>query len=645
MPKRGHSSPSAMCSSNESNKANFKLGQIITDLNGKQWKLGRSIGNGGFGAIYEASDDCSKYAETVSYVAKVEKHSNGPLFVEINCYLRIAKLDMIAEWKQQKNLEYLGMPHYVSSGSHYHRGEKYRFLIMPKYKMDLERIFKENRIFNLKTVLTISLQLMDILEYIHSKGYVHCDVKAANIMLGTTTETSDVLQMELETVEKPVFRCTRQRREPPTIITQNRCRKTRQCHRKPVKYIDDIPFLDEVLDDFEGTKEAKCEKKTVAEHNHIFLLDFGLATKYLQTNGEHKKFCTDERRAHVGTMLFCSRDAHKGVLSRRSDLESLAYNMVYWLTGTLPWIEDLERPEEVEKKKTRCLNNLTSFLQLCFNLEYPRFLLDYINYLNKLQFEEEPDYEYCRRLFRNAITAYGYKNDSVLDFENFEGFGKLKPKGKKKILVGGRENKGTKVHASFLKSPLMPLHSNVVFKRPKLRKKKALFEAKEAKETLMTWSQILTDPEEILKQAREKRVVEDCDTTFNMSLAELKSLNPTYAMLEVFHKTRNGVSPKHKGDSAMLDQICGYNQAMMSVYTRMMERLDMEFEMEMNNHDNNNYIRTKEDQTRRKKRARISPARIVKSKSQCLAIRKAKDHIQLKKSRSAPLRRTYSLRG
>nr|CAI5837999.1 unnamed protein product [Callosobruchus analis] len=644
MPKRGHSSPSAMGSCNNLiNKANFKQGQLITDLNGKQWKLGRSIGNGGFGEIYEATDDSSK---DDGYVAKVEKHSNGPLFVEINCYLRIAKLDMIAKWKQENNLKYLGMPHYVSSGSHYHKGEKYRFLIMPKYKTDVECIFQEKRVFNLKTVLTLSVQIMDVLEYIHSKGYVHCDVKAANIMLGTTIETSAVTEIESEAVDQPVYRSTRQRRERTT--SRMACRKPRKCHRnvKPVTYIDDIPFLDEVLGDYESATESTRIKKTNVEYNHVFLLDYGLATKYILTNGEHKEFCTDERRAHVGTMLFCSRDAHKGVLSRRSDLETLAYNMVYWLTGTLPWINDLDRPEEVEKKKARCLNNLTSFLQLCFNLEYPHFLYDYINYLNKLQFEDEPDYEYCRRLFRRAIVAYGYKDDSVLDFDNFEGFGKLKPKGKKKkILVGGRENKGKKVHASFLKSPLMPLDSNVVFKRPKLRKTALLFEDNQPKETLMTWSQILTDPEEILKQAREKKVAEDCDTTFNMSLAELKSMNPTYAMWDVFHKCKNGISPKHKGDSGILEQISGYNSAMMTVYTRMMERLDMEFEMEMNNHDNNNYIRAKDDQPRKRRRVRISPARIVKTKSQCLAIRKSKESIPLKKSRSAPLRRTYSLRG
>lgn len=107
----------------------------------------------------------------------------------------------------------------------------------------------------------------------------------------------------------------------------------------------------------EKKKRYKDKKPEQIKHKeqmieHVYLLDYGLASKYILSNGEHREFCTDERRAHAGTTLFCSRDAHKGMVSRRSDLESLAYNMIYWLTGSLPWIDDLAEPEEVEKKKS-----------------------------------------------------------------------------------------------------------------------------------------------------------------------------------------------------------------------------------------------------------------------------------------------------
>lgn len=70
-------------------------GEILTDLTGKQWKLGNSIGYGGFGEIYPASDNLNQSVKNdAPYVIKVESHTNGPLFVEIHCLLRIGRIDM-----------------------------------------------------------------------------------------------------------------------------------------------------------------------------------------------------------------------------------------------------------------------------------------------------------------------------------------------------------------------------------------------------------------------------------------------------------------------------------------------------------------------------------------------------------------------
>ena len=68
----------------------------MTNLRGVQWRIGSSIGLGGFGEIYAASrvstlikygpeygDDCE------DYIVKVEPHTNGPLFVEIAFYLKV----------------------------------------------------------------------------------------------------------------------------------------------------------------------------------------------------------------------------------------------------------------------------------------------------------------------------------------------------------------------------------------------------------------------------------------------------------------------------------------------------------------------------------------------------------------------------
>lgn len=88
--------PRKKSSSGIANGIDLKQGEIITDISGKKWELGKPIGIGGFGEIYQASDNVTKDSKTENscHVAKLERHTNGPLFVEINCYLRIAKLHM-----------------------------------------------------------------------------------------------------------------------------------------------------------------------------------------------------------------------------------------------------------------------------------------------------------------------------------------------------------------------------------------------------------------------------------------------------------------------------------------------------------------------------------------------------------------------
>ena len=62
-------------------------------------------------------------------------------------------------------------------------------------------------------------------------------------------------------------------------------------------------------------------------------------------NGVHLEYKPDARRAHDGTVEYASRDAHIGAHARRSDLEILAYNLVHWMSGSLPWMDNLKDPK------------------------------------------------------------------------------------------------------------------------------------------------------------------------------------------------------------------------------------------------------------------------------------------------------------
>ena len=85
-------------------------------------------------------------------------------------------------------------------------------------------------------------------------------------------------------------------------------------------------------------KEAQI-KRTFSEIHFLTPL-----VRYLR-NGVHLEYKPDARRAHDGTVEYASRDAHIGAHSRRSDLEILGYNLVHWMSGTLPWMDNLKDPK------------------------------------------------------------------------------------------------------------------------------------------------------------------------------------------------------------------------------------------------------------------------------------------------------------
>jgi vaccinia related kinase len=165
----------------------FSNGTILTDLCHKTWSIGQTIGQGGFGCLYECRSTSSK---TPVYVVKVEPDSNGPLFCEMHFYLQLGKKTLQDTFIKANQLDHLGVPQLISHGMHVSPTTKrrYRFLVIPRYKQTLavELQLTSNQIghcLDEKRVQSIGKQMLDIFEYIHLHGYVHADIKAENILM------------------------------------------------------------------------------------------------------------------------------------------------------------------------------------------------------------------------------------------------------------------------------------------------------------------------------------------------------------------------------------------------------------------------------------------------------------------------------
>ncbi len=74
-----------------------------------------------------------------------------------------------------------------------------------------------------------------------------------------------------------------------------------------------------------------------AQASKLFLVDFGLAQRWRDGKNNHVMY--DQRPDEFrGTVRYASIHAHLGrTASRRDDLESLAYTLIFLLNGCLPW--------------------------------------------------------------------------------------------------------------------------------------------------------------------------------------------------------------------------------------------------------------------------------------------------------------------
>lgn len=287
----------------------------------KRFKLGRKIGSGSFGDIYLGKDIPS--GEDVAIKLECIKTRHPQLHYESKLYRVLAGEGGVP-------------PRGIPRMRWYGQEGNYNVLIMDLLGPSLEDLFNYcGRSFTLQTVCMLALELLDRIQYIHTKNFIHRDIKPDNFLIGVGKLCSTVYAID--------FGLAKRYRNPKTM--------------SHIRY---------------------------REHKHL-----------------------------TGTPRYASVNNHLGIeQSRRDDLESLGFVLMYFLRGSLPWQGLRANTKKQKYQKILEKKLATPFTLLCKN--FPREFVLYLEYCRQLRFEDTPDYKYLKTLFEQVLRRL--KGDGVFDW-------------------------------------------------------------------------------------------------------------------------------------------------------------------------------------------------------------------------------------
>ncbi|CAD8106789.1 unnamed protein product [Paramecium sonneborni] len=125
------------------------------------------------------------------------------------------------------------------------------------------------------------------------------------------------------------------------------------------------------------------------DNGKIYLLDFGISKIYKDFNNKHIPF--RENKSFLGTTRYASIAAHLGhELSRKDDLESMMYIILYFIRGQLPW-QNIQNVNEGQR--TKKVGEIKLLLQNEMFRDQPKEFQKIFDYIRKLEFQSQPNYK------------------------------------------------------------------------------------------------------------------------------------------------------------------------------------------------------------------------------------------------------------
>ena len=148
---------------------------------------------------------------------------------------------------------------------------------------------------------------------------------------------------------------------------------------------------------------------------YLYILDFGLAKKYRSsTTLEHYRLI--KKKNLTGTARYASINALNGLTqSRRDDLEAVGYVLMYFLRGKLPWQGLRVKNKEDRYHKIMEIKKETSPALLCNG--FPKEFKKYVEYTRNLEYEQDPDYDMLKDLFKTVLLNEKINKDNFYIYD------------------------------------------------------------------------------------------------------------------------------------------------------------------------------------------------------------------------------------